>query len=945
MVTFRTAVRTMQIRKRVRVTFTVANVTITTSSLPSGTVGQPYSVQLTSVNGVGPFSWSVPGLPSGLSCSTGGLISGTPSVTFDQNMTVSITDNGASGYTTQVDLGLEIVAAATGLLSSSDFTFLGAFRVPTSAGGVQAIGNPDNGGGLALRRVSGQVRLFTWTDASGGSGRVYEMTPPADIGTAVGTRPIDGPNYTQATLVRDWGDITGGRSFHKYNDGWVKTGTVTAATATTITFSIDVTSTVVGKYVGVSSGPRAGRAVKIASYNSSTKVGTLAAGHTWASTPQAGDPFTAAHWKDSPVERHGLTWIEASQRLYWSYGIAYGGASDSPCLGFSTLDDGSGVATAYGPFGRFGQYGQGGITEIPSSWSATYASGKTLMVGNGGYYSTFVGSIGCAMRACAEPALAQQDIDYSLASDGIASVSNVIGMSWPASSTVRGPRNTNYENGNIFIGGNRCHMTARDGSAHGLQGPEQLVPSISPWTGVVASGSNKANTTSGSNTVTLTTTTDISAVATNGTVPLWIAESTSSTSMMNCSPITGISGTSGNWTVTTRDTWPTTGTGLGMAVGGNPNSSAYPTYAPPLWGFKATSNGTSSVAVTYSGTLSTASHAGRCLWVGTGSAGTKRIITSVSGSAPNWTVTCSGTFASATDVAWAIGNSAAGLRVLMTSGAASGESRKVLAWVANDPQSRVRNSFVFDSDWAATPGADTYTLYRDSVVAATSTTVTLGTGEATTLADATQVEICSGTGAGQVREITAWDGTNKVATVATWTTTPDTTSKYNLVTRGTTAGQVAIDHSGGFGRWTWGDYLPGNSCVWINGPSKRGVVYFPSLATGCLSYWEAFIIMEGHQVAGMIFNPDDLGSAVLGNIATTDPLPVSQWVLSTSLPEFHDDDSPDPRTSNGYCYGRGHQTVGAAYDSVDKRLYVLMQRGWTSGGSSRPTVYVFSVNA
>ena len=41
--------------------------------------------------------------------------------------------------------------------------------------------------------------------------------------------------------------------------------------------------------------------------------------------------------------------------------------------------------------------------------------------------------------------------------------------------------------------------------------------------------------------------------------------------------------------------------------------------------------------------------------------------------------------------------------------------------------------------------------------------------------------IVSGTGIGQIREITDYNGTTKVATVATWTTTPDTTSEYEIL--------------------------------------------------------------------------------------------------------------------------------------------------------------------
>lgn len=61
-------------------TYTAYVLEITTTSLPSYTVAQPYSYQLHVVGGSGNYSWSISsgGLPSGLTLSASGLISGTP---------------------------------------------------------------------------------------------------------------------------------------------------------------------------------------------------------------------------------------------------------------------------------------------------------------------------------------------------------------------------------------------------------------------------------------------------------------------------------------------------------------------------------------------------------------------------------------------------------------------------------------------------------------------------------------------------------------------------------------------------------------------------------------------------------------------------------------------------------------------------------------------------
>src|ERR1700678_966031 len=56
-----------------------STLTLTTTSLPAGTVGTAYSTLLAATGGTTPYSYSAAGLPSGLSInSTTGAIAGTP---------------------------------------------------------------------------------------------------------------------------------------------------------------------------------------------------------------------------------------------------------------------------------------------------------------------------------------------------------------------------------------------------------------------------------------------------------------------------------------------------------------------------------------------------------------------------------------------------------------------------------------------------------------------------------------------------------------------------------------------------------------------------------------------------------------------------------------------------------------------------------------------------
>jgi sugar lactone lactonase YvrE len=89
------------------VTSSVVNLTVTlplqvtTVLLPNGTDGSSYSQQLSATNGHPPYSWSLLSglLPSGLTLTTSGLISGAPTTDGTFNFTVEVTDASADAAT------------------------------------------------------------------------------------------------------------------------------------------------------------------------------------------------------------------------------------------------------------------------------------------------------------------------------------------------------------------------------------------------------------------------------------------------------------------------------------------------------------------------------------------------------------------------------------------------------------------------------------------------------------------------------------------------------------------------------------------------------------------------------------------------------------------------------------------------------------------------------
>ncbi|MDP7367236.1 MAG: hypothetical protein QGH83_08245, partial [Candidatus Pacebacteria bacterium] len=82
-----------------------------------------------------------------------------------------------------------------------------------------------------------------------------------------------------------------------------------------------------------------------------------------------------------------------------------------------------------------------------------------------------------------------------------------------------------------------------------------------------------------------------------------------------------------------------------------------------------------------------------------------------------------------------------------------------------------------------TAGGTSYIDNAGTAQAGSSTTITLESGASTVddTYNTMSVYITSGTGNGQLRAITDYNGTTKVATVATWTTNPDTTSVYEVM--------------------------------------------------------------------------------------------------------------------------------------------------------------------
>ncbi|HSF69522.1 MAG TPA: Ig domain-containing protein, partial [Nitrospira sp.] len=177
---------------------TPGSLTITTSSLPEGTVNQPYSASLTGAGGTPPYTWSVaPALPANLSLdAASGTITGTPTPQGTTTHTFSLRDTSIPAQTVQQTLNLTIAPPAAALT-------------------ITTTSLPDGTVGQAYSRpvqATGGTGAFTWTISAGSLPQNLNLNPSTGVisgtPTAAGTssftvrvRDAGGQSDTQALSI------------------------------------------------------------------------------------------------------------------------------------------------------------------------------------------------------------------------------------------------------------------------------------------------------------------------------------------------------------------------------------------------------------------------------------------------------------------------------------------------------------------------------------------------------------------------------------------------------------------------------------------------------------------------------------------------------------------------------------------------------------------------
>jgi hypothetical protein len=198
------------------VTAAISPLQITSTSLPNGTVGTPYSATLAATGGKVPYTWSLMTgtLPAGLSLNTStGVISGTPTATANAaSLTFKVTDSQSPANSTTSILPITITAATAALQITTSSLPAGTVGASysatlTASGGTTPYTWALTGGalpaGLSLNASTGAISGTPTTAASGTelTFKVSDSASPAGSATATLSLTVSAASTLQVTTT------------------------------------------------------------------------------------------------------------------------------------------------------------------------------------------------------------------------------------------------------------------------------------------------------------------------------------------------------------------------------------------------------------------------------------------------------------------------------------------------------------------------------------------------------------------------------------------------------------------------------------------------------------------------------------------------------------------------------------------------------------------------
>jgi large repetitive protein len=234
------------------------------TTIPAGTVGTVYSQTISASGGTAPYTFakSAGSLPAGLSLSSAGALSGTPTAGGSFNFTITATDSASTSssqaYTLTVNgptialLPISLPAANVGASYSQSVTASGGtapFTYAITAGALPAGLSFRSGGSLSGTPTTAGTFNFTVTatDSSTGTGpytgsRAYSLSvnaPTIVVSPSTLPNPADGASYSQTVSA------SGGTAPYSYT---VSAGSLPAGLSLSSTSTLSGTPTAAGTF-------------------------------------------------------------------------------------------------------------------------------------------------------------------------------------------------------------------------------------------------------------------------------------------------------------------------------------------------------------------------------------------------------------------------------------------------------------------------------------------------------------------------------------------------------------------------------------------------------------------------------------------------------------------------------------------------------------------------
>src|SRR5262249_16193993 len=141
---------------------------------------------------------------------------------------------------------------------------------------------------------------------------------------------------------------------------------------------------------------------------------------------------------------------------------------------------------------------------------------------------------------------------------------------------------------------------------------------------------------------------------------------------------------------------------------------------------------------------------------------------------------------------------------------------------------------------------------------------------------------------------------------------------------------------GGVGYWDWTDWL-WQGGVWVDLPTKHGVVFLPTLGNGNTYYANSTLHAERASHACFIYDPTSVAVVALGKKQPYEIQPSQRALvqypgLTYPLPGWSDEPA--------------NMVIGTTYDPTAQMIYVAVRFVWSTGDvpAKGTVVYAYHVN-